>query len=141
MSAFVNKIASVLAFLIGGMAIFAGGKVLLGIDPGYYVIQWVPVYNYTIGILTVFITAILIWTNSRFAPLAAVGTFSLHAVVMVLLQAVFRSTVASESIQAMTLRLIVWAVILGLMYAGSRKSVRQHSAHQTSSVQASNLQR
>ena len=141
MSAFVNKIASVLAFLIGGMAIFAGGKVLLGIDPGYYVIHWVPVYNYTIGILTVFITAILIWTNSRFAPLAAVGTFSLHAVVMVLLQAVFRSTVASESIQAMTLRLIVWAVILGLMYAGSRKRVRQHSAHQTSSVQSSNLQR
>ena len=58
-----NKIASVLAFIIGGMAIFAGGKVLLGNDPGYYVINWLPLYNYTIGILTIFITAILIWIN------------------------------------------------------------------------------
>jgi hypothetical protein len=123
MNTILNKIASVLAFLIGGMAIFAGGKVLLGIDPGYYVIHWVPVYNYTIGILTVFITAILIWSNSRFAWHAALGTLSLHAIVMFVLQTQFRDTVAPDSIQAMTLRLIVWAVILGLMYAGSRKSL------------------
>ena len=35
-----NKIASALAFLIGAMAIFAGGQVLLGKDPGYHVINW-----------------------------------------------------------------------------------------------------
>ena len=80
-----NKIASVLAFIIGGMAIFAGGKVLLGNDPGYYVINWLPLYNYTIGILTIFITAILIWINSRLAMPAAVSTFSIHALVMVIL--------------------------------------------------------
>lgn len=141
MSTTLNKVASVLAFLIGGMAIFAGGKVLLGIDPGYYVIDWVPVYNYTIGILTVFITAILIWKNSRLAWIAAVGTFSLHAVVMLVLQTLYRDTVASDSIQAMTLRLIVWAAILGLMYAGSRIRIRQHHAHPSSSVPASNLRR
>ena len=141
MSTTLNKIASVLAFLIGGMAICAGGKALLGIDPGYYVIDWVPVYNYTIGILTLFITAILIWNNSRFARLAAVGTFSLHALVMLVLQTLYRDTVAPESIQAMILRLIVWAIVLGLMYAGSRTSVRQHSERQARSVEASNLQR
>jgi hypothetical protein len=122
MNTTLNKIAAVLAFIIGGMAIFAGGKVLLGNDPGYYVINWVPLYNYTIGILTVFITAVLIWTNSRLAMSAVIGTFSLHALVMLLLQTVFRDTVASESIQAMTLRLIVWTVILGLMFFRSRKS-------------------
>jgi len=68
----LKKIASVLAFIIGGMAIFAGGKVLLGNDPGYYVINWLPLYNYTAGILTVFITAILIWNNRRFAFAMAV---------------------------------------------------------------------
>ena len=52
-----NKIASALAFLIGVMAIFAGGQVLLGKDPGYHVINWLVLYNYTIGILTVFTTA------------------------------------------------------------------------------------
>jgi hypothetical protein len=121
MSTSLNKIASVLAFIIGGMAIFAGGKVLLGIDPGYYVINWVPVYNYTMGILTVFFTAILLWKNSRLAMPATVGTFSLHALVMLLLQTVFRDTVAAESIQAMTLRLIVWAIILGMVFLRSRK--------------------
>lgn len=121
MSRNLNKLASVLAFIIGGMAIFAGGKVLLGIDPGYYVISWVPVYNYTIGLLTVFVTAVLIWTNSRFAVPAAIATFSLHAVVMIILQTIFRATVAPESIQAMTLRLVIWTIILGLMLARSRK--------------------
>jgi hypothetical protein len=33
MSINLNKIAAVLAFIIGGMAIFAGGKVLLRNDP------------------------------------------------------------------------------------------------------------
>ena len=121
MSTLLNKIAAILAFIIGGMAIFAGGKVLLGNDPGYYVINWLSLYNYTAGILTVFITAVLIWTNHRLALPAAIMTFSFHAGVMLILQTVFRGTVASESIEAMTLRLVVWAVILGLLLFGSRK--------------------
>lgn len=141
MSTILSKIASILAFMIGAMAIFAGGKVLLGIDPGYYVINWVPVYNYTMGILTVFITAILLWRNSRLAMPATIGTFSLHAIVMLLLQTVFRDTVASESIQAMTLRLVVWAFILGLMLIRSRQRVRQVSNLPSLSAPASHQPR
>ncbi len=116
-----NKIASIIAFIIGGMAIFAGGRVLLGNDPGYYVINWLPVYNYTIGILTVFLTAPLIWSNNRLAKSAAVSIFSLHAAVMLILQTTYSEVVAPDSIQAMTLRLIVWVTILGLMLFRSRK--------------------
>ncbi|MCL4823364.1 MAG: hypothetical protein KJZ57_04010, partial [Anaerolineales bacterium] len=114
------KIASVLAFVIGAMAIFAGGRVLLGNDPGYYVINWLPLYNYTMGILTLFITATLIWMNGRFAMPAAIGTFGLHAIVMLILQTAYSGVVASDSIQAMTLRLVVWVIILGLMVAQAR---------------------
>ncbi len=114
------KIASILAFIIGAMAIFAGAQVLLGNDPGYYVINWLPIYNYTIGILTIFITAVLIFVNSRFAPIAAIGTFSLHALVMLILQVAYRGLVAPDSIRAMTIRLIVWAIILILMFAQAR---------------------
>jgi hypothetical protein len=121
MKAILTKIASILAFLIGGMAVFAGAQVLLGNDPGYYVINWLPIYNYTIGILTVFITSILIFTNSRFALSAAIGTFSLHAIVMLILQIAYQSTVAPDSIRAMTIRLIAWAIILGLMFFQARK--------------------
>ncbi len=120
MNTTLNKIASSLAFIIGGMAIFAGGKVLLGNDPGYYVINWLPVYNYTVGILTVFITAVLIWINSRLAMPAAIGTFGIHSIVMLILQTGYRDVVAIDSIVAMTIRLLAWAVILGLMFFSSR---------------------
>jgi uncharacterized protein YxeA len=35
MKSILRKIAAVLALIIGGMAVFAGVKVLLGIDPGF----------------------------------------------------------------------------------------------------------
>lgn len=116
----LNKIASVMAFAIGVMAIFAGVQVLLGNDPGYYVINWLPVYNYTAGILTVFITAILIWIGHRLALPLAIATISIHAAVMVILQTAYRDVVAPDSIRAMTVRLIVWAVILAVMLVQAR---------------------
>lgn len=122
MNTTLNKIASVLAFIIGAMAIFAGGKVLLGSDPGYYVINWLPLYNYTAGILTVFITAVLIWNNSRFSMTAALGTFGLHTLVMIILQTMYSGVVASDSLRAMTVRMIAWAIILGLMFFQQRRS-------------------
>jgi hypothetical protein len=122
MKTVLNKVASILALIIGGMAVFAGGKVLLGEDPGYYVINWLPVYNYTAGILTVFVTAILIWTSSRLALPAAIATFSLHALVMLILQTAYRGVVAPDSTRAMTIRLVAWGIILGLMFVQLRRN-------------------
>lgn len=122
----LNKIASGLAFIIGGMAIFAGIQVMLGNDPGYYVINWLPIYNYTIGILTVFIIAILIWINHRLALPAAIVTIGLHAAVMAILQTAYREVVAPDSIRAMTIRLVVWAVILSLLVVQKRKQKTLH---------------
>jgi len=110
------KIAAVIALIIGAMAVFAGVKVLLGQDPGYYVINWLPVYNYTVGILTVCVTAVLIWRNSKLALALAVTTISAHALVMIILQTAYRDVVAPDSIRAMTVRLVVWAIILVLMF-------------------------
>ena len=118
----LNKIAAILALLIGGMAVFAGARALLGNDPGYYVINWLLLYNYTVGILTVLVTSILIWTHSRLALPAAIATFSVHALVMLTLQVAYREVVARDSIVAMTVRLIVWAIILGLLLIQARKN-------------------
>lgn len=104
------------------MAVFAGGQVLLGKIPDYYVINWLPLYNYTIGILTVFITALLIWTNSKFAMPVAITTFSIHAIVMFVLQTAYRDAVAIDSVVAMTIRLTVWFIILVLMFYQVRKN-------------------
>ncbi len=118
----LNKIAAVLAFIIGVMAIYAGGQVLLGILPDYYVIDWLPIYNFAVGIASAFVTAILIWKNNRLALPAAIATFSLHAAVMVILQTAYRQVVAPDSIRAMTVRLVVWAIILILMVIQQRKT-------------------
>jgi len=117
----LDKIASILAFIIGAMAIFAGGQALLGKDPGYYVIDWLLLYNYTVGILTVIITAVLIWKSSKFALPAAISTFSLHALVMIILQTAFSDVVAADSTRAMIVRLVVWGIILSLMFLQRRK--------------------
>ena len=117
----LNKIAAILAFIIGAMAVFAGGQALLGKDPGYYVINWLLLYNYTVGILTVFLAAPLIWTNSRFALPAAIGIFSIHAAVMIILLAGYRDVVATDSLVAMTIRIVVWLIILVLMFLQRRK--------------------
>ncbi len=116
------KIAAILALVIGAMAVFAGGSALLGRDPGYYVINWLLLYNYTAGILTVLVTTVLIWTKSRLALPAAIATFGVHALVMLTLQVAYRAVVATDSIRAMTIRLIVWAIILALMWVQTRKN-------------------
>ena len=116
----MNQIASVLAFIIGSMSIVAGGKAMRGWDPGYSVITWLPVYNFVMGILTL-IPAILIWINSRYAMIAAIGPFSIHTIMLLLLLTIFRSNVASQSIAAMIFRLVVWIAILALMFFQARK--------------------
>ncbi len=117
----LNKIAALLAFGIGAMAIYASVKPLLGNNPNYNVVNWLPLYNYTMGILTIFVAAILIWLKSRLALPVAIGTFSIHAFVMLILQTAYRGFVAPDSIQAMTIRLAVWLVILALLILQGRK--------------------
>jgi len=120
----ITKIAAVLSLIIGAMAIFAGGKVLLGIMPDYYVIDWLPLYNYTAGVLTVAVTAVLLWKNHRYGRSAAVAVFSAHALVLGILLAAYRPVVASDSLRAMSVRLVVWTIILGLLFFGTRVSDR-----------------
>ena len=115
------RIAAVLAFIIGAMAIFAGGQVLLGKDPGYYVINWLPVYNFIVGVLSVFVIALLIWKRSTYAIPAAVATLSLHTLVMLTILIGYGDVVAKDSIVAMTIRITVWLIILGLLFYGSRQ--------------------
>ena len=121
MDKLLYRIAAVLAFIIGAMAVFAGGQVLLGRDPGYYVIDWLPIYNFALGVISVAITAILIWKRSSYAVPAAIATFSAHAVVMLILQIAYRDVVAVDSLVAMTIRLAAWLIILVLLYVGLRK--------------------
>lgn len=122
MNSIYRKIAAGLAFIIGAMAIFAGGQVLLGKSMDYYVIDWLPIYNVIAGLVSAFITAILIWKGSKFAKPAVIGTLASHGIVMLVLQTSYRDLVASDSIKAMTVRLVVWLIILSLMIVQTKKN-------------------
>ena len=117
-----RKIAAGLAFIIGAMAIFAGGQVILGKVMDYYVIDWLPIYNVIAGLVSAFITAILVWKGSKFAMPAAIGTLAIHGIVMLVLQTAYRDLVAPDSIKAMTVRLVVWLIILSLMIVQTKKN-------------------
>jgi len=121
MNSIYRKIAAVLAFIIGAMAIFAGGQVLLGKIMDYYVIDWLPIYNFIAGLITSFATAILIWKGSKFALTAGIGTFAVHGTVMLVLLTAYRDVVATDSTKAMTVRLAVWVIILALMFVQAQK--------------------
>lgn len=117
---FLNRIASILAFLVGGMSILAGGMVIRGWQPGWSVIQWLPVYNFIIGLLTL-IPAYLLWVTHRFALPFSIAIFSVHTIVLLLLITVFRNTAAFQSVGAMSFRVAAWIVILVLVYFSYRK--------------------
>ena len=120
----LTKIAALLAFIIGAMAIFSGGQVVLGKIQDYYVIGWLPIYNFIVGLLSAFFIAIIIWRGSKIALLATIATFASHAMVMLVLQTSYQDVVASESIKAMTIRIAVWLIILALMIIQARKDKR-----------------
>jgi hypothetical protein len=112
----MTKAAAILSFIIGAMSIAAGGKVLQGWQPGWSVLNGLPLYNFAMGIFTVLVPTILIWKNHRYAMFAALVTLSVHALVTLLLLTFFRDAVATQSILAMTSRSAVWIVIIALLY-------------------------
>ena len=123
------KVAAILAWIIGAMAVFAGGRVLSGKLPSYTVIGWLPVYNFIAGVITVLATAVLIWRNSRYAMLAASATFSAHTVVMLILLTAFRPIVAFDSLVAMTVRMVVWIIILALLSSATKTGFQKRTVN------------
>ncbi len=118
----LNKLAALLAFIIGGMAIFAGSKVVIfHIPVDYYVIDWLPVYNLTMGLVTFFFTAVLLWKDADLAPKLAVATLAIHSLVMLILQTAYKTVVAPDSIRAMTIRIGAWVIITGLVLIHERQ--------------------
>jgi len=124
-----SKIASVVAAIIGIMSIVAGTQVVhLGKVMDYYVIGWLPVYNLIVGVISLLITAVIIWKGSKFALPAAVATLASHSAIMLVLQTAYRNVVAGESIRAMTVRITLWVIILALLLVQARQNKRLANA-------------
>ena len=106
----LKKIASILALFIGVMSVFAGSKVLLGIDTkDYNILIWLVSYNVIFGVLSI-ITAYLIWNDISKGKSLTLFILAMHFMVFIYLNFI-SSNVASESIKAMIFRTSIWVVI------------------------------
>ncbi len=112
----LNKTASVLAFIIGAMAIVAGGQVVFfNGTKEYTIIEWLPPHNLIIGVMTVAVTAVLLWKKSKYGLTAVIATLSIHIMTMLVLLTAYAGIVAIDSLVATTVRIVIWAIILTLM--------------------------
>jgi len=101
------------AVLFGAMTLFAGIRVLTGADPGYVVFRPLLLYNTLMGVAYVAAGAIA-WRNPAAGMRVAGIIFALNAAVLLAVVYLYRtgSAVAIDSVQAMTLRSVVWLVLL-----------------------------
>ncbi|MDY0291112.1 MAG: hypothetical protein RBR02_02055 [Desulfuromonadaceae bacterium] len=115
-----NKKIAVLAFiaiLFGIATIFAGGRVLLGADPGYVVFRPLLIFNTVMGVAYLGVGAIL-WCNPVQGKYGAGAIFLLNLLVLITIVLLYRSgaPIAVDSLRAMSVRTGVW---LGVFLAAA----------------------
>ncbi len=122
----LKKIASILALFIGVMSVFAGSKVLLGIDTkDYSILIWLVSYNVIFGVLSI-ITAYFIWNDISKGKSLTLFILAMHFMVFIYLNFI-SSNVASESIKAMIFRTSIWVVIAVLSIIIPKYLIKQQN--------------
>ncbi len=123
----VQVLAAVIALLFGIATLFAGGRVLLGSDPGYVVFRPLLIYNTTMGVAYL-AAGVTIWLSSIRGRYAAGAILLLNIIVLVGITLAYRSgaAVAVDSLRAMTVRTVVW---LALFLAAVWVARAPHAVH------------
>ncbi|MEO8519869.1 MAG: hypothetical protein ABI603_00820 [Acidobacteriota bacterium] len=111
-TAVVQILAAAVAGLFGVATLFAGGRVLLGSDPGYVVFRPLLLYNTTMGVAYL-AGGVTIWRSVSRGRYAAGAIFLLNVLVLLGIILIYRSggAIAVDSLRAMTLRTVVWLVL------------------------------
>jgi hypothetical protein len=108
----LHRASIVVALLFGLLTLFAGGRVLLGADPGRPVLMPLLLFNTVMGVAYV-ATALLLRRNLRLGRRAAGAIALLNLLVLgtLLVYAWGGGAVAGDSLAAMTLRTGVWTAL------------------------------
>lgn len=108
----VQVSTAAVAVLFGIATLFAGGRVLLGSDPGYVVFRPLLIYNAAMG-AAYLAAGITIWRSINAGRYAAGIIFLLNLLVLAGILVVYHSggAVAVDSLRAMTFRTVVWLVL------------------------------
>lgn len=119
----LQRIMATVAVVFGIVTIIAGSRVLTGTDPGYTVFQPLLVYNTLMGVVYI-VGGLMIWRNLRRGKYVAASIFTLNLIVLGGIAYLYfvSDGVAVDSLRAMTLRTVVWLVLLlGSMWLGRGK--------------------
>ncbi len=110
---YIKNTLILIAVLFGAVTIYAGSNVLLGSDPGYIVYRPLLIYNSGMGVLYL-LAGILALRNVKHGVALAAVIFTLNLVVLFTIYYLYNqgSQVAVDSLRAMTLRTVVWLVLL-----------------------------
>ena len=108
----MQLLAAAIAGLFGVATLFAGGRVLLGSDPGYVVFRPLLIYNTIMG-MAYLAAGITLWRSLTLGKYAAGAVFLLNILVLLGIILVYRNggAVAVDSLRAMTLRTVMWLVL------------------------------
>ena len=100
------------AVLFGAATLLAGGRVLLGSDPGYVVFWPLLIYNTAMGLAYV-AAGVTVWRNVSAGRNAAGVIFFLNLLVFAVILVIYGrgGAVAVDSLRAMALRTVVWLVL------------------------------
>ena len=107
-----QSILALVAVLFGLATIIAGTRVLLGSDPGYIVFRPLLIYNTAMGIVYVSV-GVIAWRNLKLGMYLAAAIFVLNLVVLASIYFLYieGSSIAVDSLRAMSLRTVVWLVL------------------------------
>jgi len=112
-----DRVAAILAIMLGLLSVIEGGRVLLGLwVPDYPVLPWLVWYNVALGVVSVMV-GVGIWMENEKSRGLALNILTLHAIVFVGLFALKQTgqTVAMKSLFAMLFRTFTWIVIYSLI--------------------------
>ncbi len=130
-SRMVRLLAAAVAGVFGVVTIVAGGRVLLGSDPGYVVFRPLLIFNTIMGVAYV-AASVVMWRDVIRGRTAAGRIFLLNLVVLVGIVLLYRSggAVAVDSLRAMTFRTVVWLVLfLALSWGRVQRLTTQVGGH------------
>ena len=108
-----KKIAAGIAVIFSLLTIVAGSQVLLGMtQPAYIVLTPLLIYNVFMGFVGV-MTGVAFWMNHKKAVILIKIVAGAHLVVLLTIVVIYFATVAvaRQSIQAMSLRVVIWTII------------------------------
>jgi hypothetical protein len=123
----LHRAAIAVALLFGLLSVFAGGRVLLGIDPGYVAYTPLVIFNTLMGFA--YMVAAVVMHGSAERGRSAAGVIVLLNLVVLALVVVswaMDGSVAVESVRAMGFRAVVWIGI----FAALGSVVRASTTHE-----------